>query len=196
MILHIYYNDSEHVCQEGGRIVSLKFALLGQLSKRAMTGYELKQFVDQAIAHFWAADHTQIYRTLNNLEAEGLVASTIEIQEDRPNRKRYTVTPAGQSALQDWLLKHQPLPVYRDAFLVQLFFAHDLPDARLIELLQQQLQGHQEKIQAYNATRALIRQTAADAREEQMELWTLELGLAVESVYGAWIEQLIAHLRT
>ena len=35
--------------------MSLKHALLGILTVRPMTGYELKQFFDSSVQHFWNA---------------------------------------------------------------------------------------------------------------------------------------------
>lgn len=175
--------------------MSLRFALLGQLNKRAMTGYELKQFIDQAIAHFWAADHSQIYRTLNQLESEGLVAATTEIQTERPNRRRYHLTPAGSDALHAWLAMPQPRPSFRDPFLVQLFFAHILPNERIISMLQNRQHAHQEQAQTYAHLEALIEQTAGNAREALLEHLTLELGLAIEETYVRWAEQAIVRLQ-
>ena len=57
--------------------MSLKHALLGLLTHQPMTGYELKQFFDSSIQHFWNAELSQIYPTLKSLEAglEALVAA-------------------------------------------------------------------------------------------------------------------------
>lgn len=175
--------------------VSLRFALLGQLNKRSMTGYELKQFFDQAISHFWAADHTQIYRTLNQLEAEGLVTAATEIQTERPNRRRYSLTPAGREALDAWLATPQPRPSFRDPFLIQLFFAHSLPMAQIVAMIEARQRAHEEQARDYLAIEGLIEQTAGSAREALLEQLTLELGIAIEQTYARWAEQAIARLQ-
>lgn len=174
--------------------MSLKYALLGQLAKRPMTGYELKQFFDQAIAHFWQADHTQIYRTLNALESDNLITSTVEIQETRPNRKRYTLTSQGIQDLQDWLQLSQPAPGFRDSFLIQLFFAQHVETATLMRLLQDQLAQHQAKLNALEATRQLIAQTAYTEAETILELMTLDLGLSIEKTYIDWLQRSLEQL--
>ena len=46
----------------------IKFILLGFLNYQQMTGYELKQFMDESIAHFWHAYHSQIYTSLRQME--------------------------------------------------------------------------------------------------------------------------------
>ena len=52
--------------------MSLKHAILGLLTIQPMTGYELKhEAFDTSIAHFWQADQSQIYRTLDRMESDG-----------------------------------------------------------------------------------------------------------------------------
>ena len=72
-------------------VLSLKHAILGFLSIKSLTGYELKKAFDRSVDHFWPADQSQIYRTLSRLVEEGfLTVEEIEI-ESRLNQKRYFV---------------------------------------------------------------------------------------------------------
>lgn len=50
-----------------------RFALLGLLNLGPMSGYDLKQLIGWSIGHFWREGYGQIYPTLKDLEAEGLV---------------------------------------------------------------------------------------------------------------------------
>ncbi|MGE5576976.1 MAG: PadR family transcriptional regulator, partial [Syntrophothermus sp.] len=63
--------------------MSLPYAILGFLSYRPMTGYDLGNFFKQSVAHFWHAELSQIYRELGKLEEKGLVKSEIQPQESR-----------------------------------------------------------------------------------------------------------------
>src|SRR5690349_16257537 len=104
--------------------MSLTHAILGLLTQSPMTGYDLKNYsFDTSVAHFWPADQAQIYRTLDKMAEQGWVESRVEFQEDRPNRKVYSITDDGRDELQRWLLLFQPLTPYREPFLIQLFFA-------------------------------------------------------------------------
>ncbi len=67
---------------------------------------------------------SQIYRELGTLEAKELVDSEIEVQETRPDRKVYTITPAGKQAFLAWLNQF-PLSLLspcRDEFALRVFF--------------------------------------------------------------------------
>jgi PadR family transcriptional regulator AphA len=85
--------------------MSLENALLGLLNHRPMAGYDLKRIFDDTIGFFWSAQMSQIYRELNKLEEKGLVKSTIEPQEKRPDRKVYQLTKEGRETFLSWLNK-------------------------------------------------------------------------------------------
>jgi PadR family transcriptional regulator AphA len=76
--------------------------ILGMLSLGKNTGYDIKQFVDKSVRHFWAASYGQIYPELRRLEAEGLI-----VGHDAPSGGRartvYALTGPGRDALEDWL---------------------------------------------------------------------------------------------
>ena len=53
--------------------MSLRHAILGFLSFQPFTGYDLKKAFDRSVRHFWPATQSQIYRTLAELDADGLI---------------------------------------------------------------------------------------------------------------------------
>ena len=83
--------------------MSLQHAILGFLNYNSLTGYDLKKILDTSVRHFWAADQSQIYRTLNRLSDRGLVEMEIINQSERPDRKVYSITKAGRDELRDYL---------------------------------------------------------------------------------------------
>jgi len=48
---------------------------------------------------FWQARHSQIYPELARLEEKGLVTHQVVEQQDRPDKKVYSVTDSGLDAL-------------------------------------------------------------------------------------------------
>ena len=105
--------------------MSLENALLGLLHHKPMTGYDLKKMLDHPMGFFWAAQMSQIYRELNKLEEKGLVKSTIEPQEKRPDRKVYQLTKGGKETFLSWLNKFpdQLNEASRSRFLMRIFFS-------------------------------------------------------------------------
>ncbi len=52
--------------------MSLETGILGFLSMKPLSGYDLKRLFNMSAAYFWPADQAQIYRTLKKLTDHGL----------------------------------------------------------------------------------------------------------------------------
>ena len=114
--------------------MSLRHAILGFLSLRAMSGYDLKRAFDMSVRHFWTADQAAIYRALADLEAGGLVAHERIAQAARPDRKEFALTREGRRELDRWFAEAMPTAPRREPLLVKLFFAGQL-DAVAIQAI-------------------------------------------------------------
>jgi PadR family transcriptional regulator, regulatory protein AphA len=185
--------------------MSLQHAILGLLSIQPMTGYDLKQQAfASTVAHFWQADQAQIYRTLRSLHEGGMVAYTIEYQDERPNRKVYRVTDEGRAELHRWLETEQPLPVHREPFLVQLFFGAGLDNATLLRHIAAQRAAHEAVLAAYSdiplpqpdspppagdARSAAGPGPRISAREHALWGLTLEMGVRLEQMTIDWLDR-------
>ncbi|RAQ97149.1 PadR family transcriptional regulator [Thermogemmatispora tikiterensis] len=116
---------------------TLRYIILGLLGTRPMTGYDIKQAFDRAIASYWNAGSSQIYTTLKSLRHEGLVEVEVIEQKSRPNRKLYRLTPRGQAELDRWLSEPIPERFTKDEFLTKLFFCGETSDATALQHLLQ-----------------------------------------------------------
>jgi DNA-binding PadR family transcriptional regulator len=176
--------------------MSLPLAILGLLQNEPMTGYDLKtRAFDQSIAHFWPADQAQIYRTLDKMTEVGWVESHLERQDDRPNRKVYRITDMGRAELHRWLLEPQPLPTNRQPFLIQVFFAKELPNEQIINLMEQQLELHQAQLARYRKIPLPPLGDPSLTRDQTLRRLTLESGIKVEEARIAWLKEAIKVVR-
>ena len=107
---------------------TLRYIILGLLGARPMTGYDIKQAFDRALASYWNAGNSQIYTTLKNLSAAKLVEPEVIVQKTRPNRKVYHLTAAGREELDRWLQEDVPERFTKDDFLTKLFFCGETSD--------------------------------------------------------------------
>lgn len=168
--------------------MSLAHAMLGILHQAPMTGYDLKtRYFDRSIRYFWPADQAQIYRTLDKMEERGWVESAIEFQEGRPNRKVYHITDTGRAELDRWLHEPDRFVTYRDPFLIQIFFAGQLSDEPVLQLLEQHLQKHQALLAEYQQIPLPPLDQLRDQREHTMARLTLEFGLRYQQMYVDWL---------
>lgn len=115
--------------------VSIQYAILGYLSWRSSSGYDLKKFFARSETQYWSGNNNQIYTALVKLHNAGLVTKEVQFQADHPLRKVYTITPVGQAELKKWLLSTPDLPALRNPLHIQLAWAEQLSDSELDQLL-------------------------------------------------------------
>jgi DNA-binding PadR family transcriptional regulator len=121
--------------EPGDGLSDAEAALLGLLSVRPMTGYEIRHHFDRALAPWWDTPRTQIYPKLRELETRRLIEGETVVQESKPNKRVYSPTPAGRDLLSAWLKHAIPWPDMRHHMMMRLFLGHLLPTDDLRALL-------------------------------------------------------------
>ena len=126
---------------------TLKYAILGLLNRKSMTGYDLSKEFETTLFEFWNAKHSQIYPELKSLSEKGLVQYEVEITGNVLEKKVYSITEKGREDFYEWEESLNPLkPLPKDEFRLQLFFSGALSPEKRLELLTDQLKQHEEKI--------------------------------------------------
>ncbi len=115
--------------------MDIQFALLGMLSCRPMTGYDIKKVIQESPYLNWSGNNNQIYKALLALNEEGFVQSETVNQPGAPTKKVYTVTKEGKDELKRWLAAAPEPFECRKAFLMQLFCADMLTPDELQALI-------------------------------------------------------------
>lgn len=177
--------------------MSLQFLLLGFLTYRPTTGYELKQTMDVSTSNFWHAKQSQIYVTLKKMEEKGLIVSELEEQDTRPNRRIYSITENGVAAVQQWL--SQPITVLqpkKELTLLKLFFSAKQEKQTLLTQLHLQKDLHKQKLVQYQTiTKTVIQRYAAATpnTETDAHLWdaTRRYGELFEQMSMQWLDETI-----
>ena len=109
--------------------MSLKHGLLGLLSYEPMTGYELDKEFSNSLGNFWQAKTSQIYRELDDMQKKGWLTSERVIQDDKPNKRVYSLTAEGKAKFMEWLASPEEdiknAMQVKSAFLMRIFFAGD-----------------------------------------------------------------------
>ncbi len=177
----------------------LTHAILGFLEYQPMTGYDLKKLFNQSVAHFWSATQSHIYKALENLEKDGFVESQIIQGEGKPNRKQYQITEAGSAELHRWVSTPLPLEIQRQAWLIQVFFAHGHTNDEVIFLFEKRIQAIEVyQAQSLSAAQTYIEENAKQVGIERLgALWqlTLDYGNEYYANEVAWLKKTIARIR-
>jgi DNA-binding PadR family transcriptional regulator len=178
--------------------MTLEYAILGFLNYQPLTGYDLKKVFDRSIRHFWHADQSQIYRTLTKLTEEGAVKMDVMEQSDRPDRKVYSITPAGHDRLLDWLMQPFPQEDSRSKPLVQMFFSGQISDERMLEKLTIALEGMKKQMAVFDLVPDQAREFAPMAKNgRELFYWflTLELGKRSLQTNIDWLESIVDRIK-
>ncbi len=178
--------------------MSLEYAILGFLNYRPYSGYDLKKAFDVSIRHFWPADQSQIYRTLGRLMAQGWAEVEVVAQTDRPDRKVYSITPAGRAALRSWLSSPIPQQEARSAALIQVFFAGQLSDEEILTKFEEATKAMRLLLARYQHVPLEIDEyvaTIGSPREEFFWMLTLELGIKSAQTQISWMESVMQRIR-
>lgn len=98
------------------------YAILGLLSLRSWTTYELAQQMQRALGQFWPRAESKLYEEPKKLVAHGCATATVETV-GRRRRTVYAITPKGRDALAAWMPEPSAGPVVEFEGLVHIFFA-------------------------------------------------------------------------
>jgi DNA-binding PadR family transcriptional regulator len=177
--------------------MSIQYAILGLLSWRPFAGYDLKKVFAESEVFYWSGNNNQIYKALVQLHTDGLVTQETRYQENLPPKKTYTITPAGEAALKQWVLSAPELPEFRSTFLTQLAWADLLTEDELDALLAR----YEAEIQAQyllQQEQARRKEHAPSRTPRESFLWEM-ISENVVSVYRnelAWVRKVREGLRS
>jgi PadR family transcriptional regulator, regulatory protein AphA len=172
--------------------VKIKYALLGFLSWRSFTGYELKKMLADSVVFYWSGNNNQIYTSLVQLHQDELVTNEVQYQERYPSKKIYSITDKGQAELRRWLTSTPEPPQLRKTFLIQLAWADCLPANELDQLLGRYEYEVEMLVLMLNEQkkRGTVFQPARTPREEFLWKSLGENYLASYTAELAWVKNL------
>jgi DNA-binding PadR family transcriptional regulator len=116
------------------------YALLGLLSLRPWTTYELVKQMKKSMVVAWPRAARAIYDEPKNLVARGLATAKTEMH-GRRRRTVYRITPAGRRALKRWLSEPSAAPHFESEALLRATFAEHGSKADLLAAIRS-LRGH------------------------------------------------------
>ncbi|MFF4381471.1 PadR family transcriptional regulator [Kitasatospora sp. NPDC001547] len=174
--------------------MALRNALMAALLEGEASGYDLAKSFDASVANFWMATPQQLYRELERMEADGLIAARVVQQEKRPNKRLFSLTDAGLAAVHAYTTELPSKPsTIRDELLVKVQSV-DAGDAAAVRAaIAERMDWARAKLARYERLQAKL----LDGRTEDQHLaraehigpyLTLLRGMAFERENLAWGE--------
>jgi PadR family transcriptional regulator, regulatory protein AphA len=163
--------------------VSLRHALLGLLADRPASGYDLLQRFAGSLDNVWSASQTQVYTELTKLAGEGLIIAS---EEGPRRRKEYSITPAGDAELRNWLSTNESKTPARNEMLLRVFFLGILPPQQALD----HMSGIRERSRAGQDALAALEQSTEwtdDAFSDYGRI-ALEWGKRFQTMNEEWAQ--------
>lgn len=168
-------------------------SLLGLLSMGPMSGYEIRQLIEESIGNFWRESYGQIYPALKRMVTDGLAEVKEQRTEGRPLKKVYSLTGRGQERLREWLDLPVTDQVSRNELLLKMFFG----DRGDVAVLRQQVESKRRTLAA-----DLARYWATEKRLQRyvghsgLKFWmmTLRYGIAQTQALMEWCDECLKEL--
>ncbi len=168
------------------RLSATTYVVLGLVSIRPMTGYELAAYAERSIGNFFPLTRSHIYSELDRLGRLGLLEAAEIAQENAPAKRVYEITPDGSDELRHWLedavMKEERS---RSLFLMRIFFGDRTSPEHLAALLD----GFESAARARRDRLATMVDKLADRPASVFRRSTAMFGLRREQANLDWVAE-------
>ncbi len=172
-----------------------EFALLGLLSLRPMSGYDVKATISTSIGFFWQESYGQIYPALKRLSKERLVSRRTEQTPGRPDRHVYSITQKGRDRLTEWLKEPVANEPVRNELLLKLFFGLEIPRGTCSRHIEEFLRTQVDMLRAFQGVKTgVLEKYQGDPSYPYWES-TLKFGMYVTQARIRWCKDTLAWLK-
>lgn len=108
--------------------MTINYVILGMLSWKPMTGYDLKKIIQTTSFLPWSGNNNQIYKSLLELSSSSFVSSETHHQEGAPSKKIYQITETGLVHLKQLSQSKSEIFEIKKSFLIQFAWTNLLSD--------------------------------------------------------------------
>ena len=180
----------------------ITYGVLGLLAFLGpMSGYDIKRAFDHVLAPMWGAAHSQIYKELRRMETLGWVRMKREEQESRPDRKVYSIMPAGRQALIAWEGQPSFVLQMRDELLLKILFGSYAPPGALKATVKAGIEFYEQRLAVFqdNLDHLIIRHDqpqetpeAGQSAGDPFARLITQLAIAGTETYLKWLHEVLA----
>ncbi|HIU77322.1 MAG TPA: PadR family transcriptional regulator [Candidatus Pelethocola excrementipullorum] len=171
---------------------TLKYAILGLINRKPMTGYDIMKEFRSALGNFWSAKHSQIYPELKKLTKEGLLEYKTVMAGETLQKKLYTITEAGHTDFMQWLQRSEEIePTAKDIFRLRMYFAAQMDGGTVNNLLEDQLSQRSVKLEHLKDTMQSLNHDTCMQGEALGDYLVLDGAIMREESYITWLKKCI-----
>jgi DNA-binding PadR family transcriptional regulator len=176
--------------------MAIAHAILVSLVDSPASGYDLAKQFEASVGFFWKATHQQIYRELTKLEEQGWISAKVISQDNRPDKKLYSVTELGKQQLVEWMAHESEPAAIKDDLLVKIFAGYLAPSKTIVEELERHRKLHAQKLRVYqDIEQQYFQNPHALSQQDKFRYLTLRKGIGYETDWIAWCDEAIELLK-
>jgi DNA-binding PadR family transcriptional regulator len=176
------------------KISKTRYVILGLLSEKPLTGYDLKKIIELRFSLFWNESFGQIYPQLGRLEEEELVVR----QPSASGKKRrniYSITTKGSENLREWLLKPVETEISRYEILIKTYFGNLISQDNVKRFVEEFRRRHIKNLEVIEKFEAQLRDIRDLDENHGYVLMTVLFGKKVMSAFIEWSDDVLTVLK-
>jgi PadR family transcriptional regulator, regulatory protein AphA len=175
---------------------STRYALLGLIAAKPLSGYEMKKVFDSSLSLFWTESYGHIYPVLSGMAKEGLVQVSLEPSQAEAAtglaKKRYRITARGRRELDSWFGRLIAPQGERNELLLRLMLAPEAPTGSIPPLVEAERASQEERLGRARSLRATLAALGLGDRDPRALALRYEEARALAAI--AWCGEALASL--
>lgn len=171
------------------------YAILGLLTHKDMSGYDIKKTIDMTISYYWDVGYGQIYPTLKTLEKDGLVTKSVKTNGKGPNRIVYSITEAGKEKLTGWLSNPAGKEYVKYEILLKICFGNLLPFDENIKKISEFQDKSKKNLEMMNMFKENLDKVMEEDEAHHYYYLTVLFGLHTYKAYVNWADEAMEILK-
>ena len=174
-----------------------EYVILGLLSESPLTGYQMKQLINIRFRFFWNESYGQLYPTLKDLKARGLIQE-MEAKAEMGVRaqKAYGICESGLEALKVWLQQPVEKETVRLEILLKMYFSNLTEPEVMAEHIRLFQASHERDLQVLNMFQTELESIAEVDPNHPHVLQVINFGQKVNQAYVDWSREAIRFLES
>jgi DNA-binding PadR family transcriptional regulator len=170
------------------------YAILGMLSIAPMSGYEIRQTMQQSTANFWSESDGQLYPALTKLTKLGLVLCKADKTSAR-EKKVYHITTKGITELNQWLAQEPETHIIRNEFMLKLFFGANVSPEINLEHIQAHRYQTKKMLSQLAETKKQLEHKHKDSSHLPYWQMSIQYGITHGEAKLKWCDDVIHKLK-
>lgn len=168
--------------------MNIQNVILGFLVENPMSGYDIKQMMENSVSYFFEASYGAIYPALKRMEKDMLIEKEVVQQEGKPNKNLFVITSKGKEVFRTYMESPLNPTLIRSDLLIRIFFGQYTTPDKIVTWLNIE----KEKAQAQLDNLTLIDEKYPDM--ERHKKMTLLYGIDEAKFTLEWIEKELRQL--